>query len=231
MAKQVQETPANLAFAGLIAPAFVALNSAAKAYDTARDTFAARMTEAFVTVLAADRGISAKTASKIVAEHCDYAKVSGTPSTLRSNNSQFFSETRHLRALHRAIPADLEGKAFRDAVTAYAKGLQVRAWIDKRSASRVAALKASKAETARETARQTDADKARDTAPGSTVQAVTPTVPGLQGEASRIIEALASMEGGLAALATLRLQIGAALYAANVTPLTASPRRRIRKAA
>lgn len=226
MAKKI--TPAASAsaivrgFADNIAPSMRALNTAANAHEKTAGSFEVRMTEAFVAVLAADHGLTARDASKLVAEKCAYAKQAGTPSTLRTWNRTFFSDAATLNALRRSIivegmtPAD-----YQKAVVEYAKGLNPRKAYEDAAKARKAADKASadalKAEQARQAARDTDANaEGVETAP---VSDTPPTALDLQAHIAKCLETLSAMEGGAASLATLQGQITALLTPADTAPV------------
>lgn len=117
--------------------AVAALGTAIAHADKAVNQVGAAGTVAFAAILAADHGMTAKTASSRIADDIPSSREKGsTFSKVRSQNVKYWSESAHVAALREAIPSPeaMTPEAFNDAVETFAKGINVRKWYDAQSA-------------------------------------------------------------------------------------------------
>lgn len=122
--------------------AVAALGTAIAHADKAVNKVGAAGTLAFAAILAADHGMTAKTASARIADDIPSSRDKGsTFSKVRSHNVKYWSDSANVAALREAIPSPeaMTPEAFNDAVETFAKGINVRKWYDEQAAKDKAA--------------------------------------------------------------------------------------------
>lgn len=117
--------------------AVAALETAITHADKAVNKVGAAGTLAFAAILAADHGMTAKTASARIADDIPSSRDKGsTFSKVRSHNVKYWSDSANVAALREAIPSPeaMTPEAFNDAVKAFADKVNVRKWYDEQAA-------------------------------------------------------------------------------------------------
>lgn len=117
--------------------AVAALGTAIATADKAVNKVGAAGTLAFAAILAADHGMTAKTASARIADDIPSSRDKGsTFSKVRSHNVKYWGDSANVAALREAIPSPeaMTPEAFNDAVKAFADKVNVRKWYDDQAA-------------------------------------------------------------------------------------------------
>jgi len=113
------------------------LGTAIATADKAVNKVGVAGTLAFAAILAADQGMTAKTASARIADDIPSSRDKGsTFSKVRSHNVKYWGDSANLAALREAIPSPeaMTPEAFNDAVEAFAATINVRKWYDDQAA-------------------------------------------------------------------------------------------------
>lgn len=137
------------------------LGTAIATADKAVSKVGAAGTLAFAAILAADHGMTAKTASARIADDIPSSRDKGsTFSKVRSHNVKYWSDSANVAALREAIPSPeaMTPEAFNDAVEAFAGKINVRKWYDDQAAKNKA-MTAEQVEAKVENTREPGADE------------------------------------------------------------------------
>lgn len=137
------------------------LGTAIATADKAVNKVGAAGTLAFAAILAADHGMTAKTASARIADDIPSSRDKGsTFSKVRSHNVKYWSDSANVAALRTEIPSPeaMTPEAFNDAVEAFAGKVNVRKWYDEQAA-KAKATTAEQVEAKVENTREPGADE------------------------------------------------------------------------
>ena len=147
------------------------LGTAIATADKAVNKVGVAGTLAFAAILAADQGMTAKTASARIADDIPSSRDKGsTFSKVRSHNVKYWGDSANLAALREAIPSPeaMTPEAFNDAVEAFAATINVRKWYDDQAAKAKATQAAqteARIEATREPGEDETAEAERESTP------------------------------------------------------------------